>query len=671
MLFKVFALNAFILLGFGLIGYWPMVVFKRRFSPLCLSERLFISVLFGFFIFESLIAIWFSKGATVQWANFLPFLLLPFLPNSKEENSESSKGLSIALVPLLVLVFGSWYFVSSYAPDLKSLNRYPFIDLVSYSSTAFGLQFSGNETAFFDSSIYFPDKSEFNLYHFTELWALVGISNLFGVTHLYGISFLIPVCLLVVAAMGFAALAQRLKIPFLISTGLVIAILFANGKLLFFNDAFLYNVLDLCGLKISLIIPVLIFLYIIRSNNSLALCFSLWLPQVNILLTISVGLFWCYQILKDKTTFWKKKPLVFWLLPIGLAFLYISLLLTHPSESQSFPLHTFNVSGWLIRSFSYFREALFNLGINYWLPLILLSSLFHSWKYSLVLIPFGLVKIISKFVFIIYAPAVEWSAIYESLIFVVGCWFLPLPFENYKTSSCWIFCGLMILCLIAGAGNFLTGFMDFEQIFTLLAASGFTILAFLLFSPSTFENRKLSSFGKSPLGNWLFLGICMGLIFMTFRFQRSLPFDQKFYSDISKYLEAQSGPRFSAYLSSKSFYPFPTHIQAGFPLLFTYSDAISTPISMLEDLNWVGTEREGQIRKFPMMLFSQNDSAFKRTGNSTDLALRFLKKYAIRYVWIDQNKVSPIRNALLSARITLFESKTENLEFWVIDPNLL
>lgn len=668
MLFQVFVQNLLLISLFGFAGYFPMLGFEKKFRQMNLNERLFVAVFMGYFIFESLVGIWTTKGATVQWANFLPFVILPFLADSTSKKTFSGNWPSFTFIPLLVLIFGSWYFVRSYAPDLVNIARYPFIDIVSYASTAFGMQFSGNETAYFDSAIYYPANSPFNLYHFTELWALVGITKLFGVTELYGISFLIPVSLLTMASLGFSVLGRSLKMSFLTLSGLVFVLLFANGKLLFFNDYFLYNVLDLCGLKISLLVPTLIFLYIIRTSNSLMLAFSLWLPQVNILFSLAVGLLWFYYLVQDRANFWKSKPLIFWLLPTLWIFLYVFLLLIHPSESQAFKLQPFQLSGWLIRSFTYFREAIFNLGINYWLPLIILSSIFYSWKNVLLLIPFGLAKLVSRLVLVLYYPALEWSAVYESLIFVAGFWFLP-SFTSQKPEKAWLLVGLFILCLVAGAGNYLTGFMDFEQIFTLLAAAGFTVLAFFLFASPSSENGRFSELVQTKIGKWVFLGVCIVFIFKTFRFQRSLPYDKNFYDQISRHIENETKPRFSAYLSSKSYYPFPTHIQAGFPLLFAYSDALSTPISMLDDPNWVGTERESQILNFPLMHFSQKDSLFQMDKNSNSLILRFIKKFGIRYIWLDKNKNSPIREELFHYRKFYIESKSEGLEFWEIDPD--
>lgn len=669
MLIQVIGFNAIILAGLVGIGVAPTQLLERKFRTLSLSEFLFSSALIGYFIFESVVATWVTRGQTVQLVNFLPLVFLFFLPDNTETKIPKKQDWLSLLTPILILLFASWYFVKSYAPDLQSIEQYPFIDLVSYASSTFGMVHSGHETTYFDSAIYYPDKFKFNLYHFTELWALAGWSKIFGITELWGISFLLPVVLLALMALGFSALGSSLKISPWVVLPLVFTLIFANGKLLFFEDFFLFNSLDLCGLKLSLLIPVLMFLIIIRHQTALLLAFTFWLPQVNILYIVALGLLWVYFLAKEKTAFFKILPLAIWVLPTAFLAVYGFLLLSNPGESQEFPLQPFSLLGFLNRSFTYFREAVFNLGYNYWIPMVVISALTVNWKNGLLLIPFGLPKLVSKLLMVTYLPAMRYASITEVLIFILSLWAINRLARIWNpTIPSLILGGLFILCLIAGIGNFLTGYMDFEQIYTLISASVFTIIAFLLFAPKKTASVVFSTFQSSKWFPFVMSVLCVGLIFKTIRFQRVIPFDKSFYSKISDVLKKESGPKFSAYFSSKSYYPFPLHVQAGFPLLFSFSDALSTPVTPLENTSWMSTERQTQVENFPLMIFANKDSQFLKNGNLEEMQLRFLKEFQIRYLWVDQDYSSAILDSLTSHRKSRFVSNKEGLEFWTIEP---
>ena len=133
-------------------------------------------------------------------------------------------------------------------------------------------------------------------------------------------------------------------------------------------------------------------------------------------------------------------------------------------------------------------------------------------------------------------------------------------------------------------------------------------------------------------------------------------------------METSTGNRFSAYFSERPFYPFPLHIQTGFPLLFEFPDAISTPVSIFEDSSWVKSSREGQVKQLPFFLFSESDDSFKNEEDKWKLQLRFIKTFKIQYLWVDKGNDSPSLNWLRPKAKSILVSSKENLEFWEIDP---
>ena len=591
MLFEVVCYNLLIFFFLGLIGFLPAKFLQKKINQSGPVFFIFSSLIFGYFLFESILAVWLTKGVTVQWLNFIPFGLLFIFPDKTTKKVAIKSDFSFLFLPLTLFFFSTWYFLKSYSFDLHSFNNYPFVDIISYATNSFAMGFSGAETSVASGTIYYPDRFRFNLYHFTELWAIVGFCKILPITETFAICFILPVFFFTLIGFGIAAIGQELKIPVYALVAIGLAVCFANGKLLFFDDVFLYSFLDLGGLKISLLFPLLILFWLLRENLPLVFAFGLFLPQTNtlhfLLLATFVGLYILLNIRKLK----EKIPIA---IIVGYALFAISFLfiiVKNSEGSESFPPNTLSIYQAVLEAFSYFRESIFNLGFNYWGIFILLSAFVVSWKYGLLLLPFFISKGLSKVLGALISIDYKIVPVIEVLVFI-GV--LTLINHKLKILSIRFFQTLTVLfflCLYAGIGHSYTGHVDFEQIFTLFSCSIFPLMVLFLFQPKNNESGLLD-FLKSDKLKWVGLSVVLiFVIFKTLRFQRSLPFETEFYNHILKAIESDKGQKFSAHFTTKKMYPFPLHVQAGFPLLFEYSTAISTTVTLLNDSSWQKTER--------------------------------------------------------------------------------
>ena len=429
MLISVICYNLLTIFILALIGFIPAKLLQKKTQQTGLIFFAFSCLIFGYFLFESFLAIWFTRGVTVQWLNLIPFVLLLFFPDHTREKVGTRSELTLLILPIGLFSFSIWYFIKSYSYDFQNFNNYPFIDIISYASTSLALGISGAETSIAAGSIYYPDHFRFGLYHFTELWADVGFSKILSVTETYAICFVLPVFFLTVIGFGIAALGKELKIPTYALTAVGLAICFANGKLLLFDDVFLYNFLDLGGLKISLLFPVLVFLWLLRANQAMVFAFALLLPQINplyfLLLGTVVGLYVLLniRILKAKIPF---------ILFVGYAIYAISflfILILNNEGSEIFPENNFSVYQTVLQTFSYFREAVFNLGINYWGVFIVLSAMVISWNHILLILPFFIAKGSSKAIGILFPIENPLISVFEVLIFFLVLFLIDRKFK--------------------------------------------------------------------------------------------------------------------------------------------------------------------------------------------------------------------------------------------------
>jgi hypothetical protein len=667
MIFQVVLFNILTLTIIGIIGYFPARHLAAKTNNTGKITILFFSFVLGYFIFESVVGIWFTKGYTMQVLNFLPFLLLFFLPGKSEMGGDKEEKAVYLLIPFAIIFFSSWYFLRSYSINLQTIDYYPFIDLVSYAGTAFGMQWSGAEVTFADAAVYYPEAGKVNLYHFTELWAAVGLSKLFSVTELWAMCFLIPVFLLVLVSTGLTSIASRWKLHIIFSLFLIGALIYSNSKLLIFKDIFFYNLLDLCGLKISLIIPVFLFLFKIRKNQPILLVFLLWLPQVNILLGVLLACIFGLYFLVNIRNLRSMIPLHVWIgyLFYGLCFIFLAM---KGKGSQSGPAFLeFSGSTAIGTFFSYMREAIFNLGFNYWMAFLVLSTLLVNRKYGLLILPFIFSKGIAKGITYLIPSSLPLIAGVEIVLFFTILLGLNQRLKIFPAKLYWGFVVLTILCLAGGIGYSLTGFMDFEQIYTLFACSSFFILVFFLFEKVEGESGFLSLDAFEPY-KWFLGSLILVLItWQTFRFQRVIPFDKEFYESIGLQLKKESGNQFSAYFSSRKYLPFPLHIKAGFPLLFNNSTAISTPVTMFEDSSWIGKDIEWHVKVFPFYAFCFSKPGFNPKNDLQTMKERFIKEKRIRYIWIDEGYPKEKLNFLNGQVKKKFVSKTDRLEFWILN----
>jgi hypothetical protein len=655
----------------AVIGFLPAKLVQKKTNQKGVVFLLFCSLLFGYFLFESVVAVVFTKGVTVQWLSFIPFLLLFFIPRIKNEKKKPESDLSYLLLPLVLFLFSSWYFLKSYSYDLQSFNKYPFIDIISYACNSLAMGLSGNETSVASGTIYYPELFRFNLYHFTELWAIVGICKILPITETYAICFILPVFFITLIGFGIAALGKNLKIPFYALTAIGLALCFANGKLLLFNDVFLYSFLDLGGLKISLLFPLLILFWLLKDNTPLVLAFGLLLPQTNtlyfLLLATSTGFYVLYNLRNLKNAI--PNYIFIGYAIFALSFLFI--LFTNSEGSESFPIKNFSVLQVIAETFSYFREAVFNLGINYWGVFILGSALVISWKNILLIIPFFVSKTSLKIFCMLWPIDQKLVSIGEVLIFLLVLFFLNWKVKILNKNFFYSFLVLFTLCGFAGIGHTYTGHLDFEQIFTLFACALFPVLVLFLFEEKVKEKSVLDILGIARF-KWIVLSFILILVsYKTIRFQRSLPFEKDFYDEISKSIQPDKGQKFSAHFTTKKMYPFPLHVQAGFPLLFEHATALSTTVTLLNDNSWQKTERSAQVKNYPFYIFSTKDSIFQKDKNISQLQNRFIKHFKIKYLWIDpkfdQTQIA-IPEIAIQKKIV---SKMDGEEFWIISPEML
>lgn len=665
--FQVIGLNFSLLLVLFLVGFFPTKLLEKKYQHFPFALFGFVALLMGYFLFQSLVALVKTKGNTVQWVNFLPVLYLFFLPDKTQGLSARRIDFVFLAWIVFVLIISAAYFVSSYSSDFQTIDKYPFIDIVSYASTAIGMGFSGQETVFADTAIFYPGRFPFGLYHFTELWTLVGIKQLMGIPELFSISFLIPVFYFGLIASGIYAwlvTSNQWKWHWFL---VIPALIFANGKLVLSNDYFLYNILDLCGLKISLLIPILLFLFILKDNQQILLTFSLWLLQANILYAVGLGIFFLsIMVAEGPAKFFISKSWSFWGVACITILVYGLCLSQGVSQGPEFAFQPVSAFDGFLKGLIYFREGVFNLGFQYWFPFWVIAAILVNRLHFLLLIPFAAAKIFAK-ALAIFIPS-QFIVLPEILIFIFAYFFIrPLLSPNIKKGTALIMGLIFLLSLVAGWGNALTGFMDFEQIYTLIAAASFFLFSLFLFTQYGHSPGGVFPQIQSPLIVATSIFICA----YTFRFQRVIPFSTQFFNQVEKTISNTSHSRFAAYFSVKAFYPFPLHVQAGFPLLFSYTDVLSTPVTQMESNNWQGTERESQVRNFPFMIFASKDAQFQKDGNISSLQIRFLQHFHIRYLWVDKQYQSKVLDLLKPAVIKKIQAPGMEPDFWIINPELI
>ena len=671
MLFQVFAFNLIVLLAFVFLGFYPCRLLERKTQTVGILTKAFLSLFLGYILFETGLAIIETKSHTVQWLNIIPIGFLYFLPDKISLKTRDNQKPIHFFIPISVLVFACWYFTKSYAFDLQTIDKYPFIDIVSYAATSFGLDRSGTEVSFADAAIYNPQPSQINLYHFTELWASAGFCKIFGVTSLWSMCFIVPVFLFSIIGFGLGSIATERKEPAIFSILLIVVFCFSNHKLLFFDDVFLLNVLDLHGLKLSLIIPCFLFLYHLRNHRQVLLLFLLWMPQINILLSVLLGLVIGVYFF---TTFFTKEERIsaqVWFAYILFSLVFLGLVWSGKGQSGGPAFREFSIQLALHTSFNYTREAFFNLGFNYWAVFIVVAAAVSNWKYVLLLPPFLFSKGVFKGLGMVLPVFQGFASEIEVVLLFLFLVLLNRKFKIFHARFYLGFAIIVILCLVAGIGYALTGFMDFEQIFTLVAASSIFIVCFFLFESVEGQTGFLFLIKTSWVKWGLASCVLVFVLWKTIRFQRALPFDQKFYNEITMELESEKGDLFSAYISNRRYSPFPLHIKAGFPLLFTFPTAFSTPVTMFEDSSWRGKDIAWHVEQFPFYSFYKAKKQDFPDGDLPNLKGQFLKEKKIRFLWIDEgydpNKLSFLDKSVKKKFVTA----ADHLEFWIIDPEKL
>lgn len=655
---------------------WPfMAMIERKTSRFSSGVRLFAPFFLGYWVFISLNAIIVARFATVQWLNLLPFLSLFFWPSAKQSAKVnfSAKDGSTLVFSALFLAFSVWYFVCSYSSNYQLLDHVPFIDTVSYACSAFGMGYARAENSFFDLALYYPQKSSFNLYHFTELWFTQGLSDLLGKPPLWIICLVVPPCLLTLLVLGIFAALENSSLPSWARFFLVLSLCFANAKLLFFSDNFLLNLMDLGGLKIAVLIPLFLWLWLLRSHRFLFILFALWLPQANVLmlpfLAVSFGILLIFKKLSFQDFFNKKVFWAYFLYGLGLAVI-VGIGGTGPAGKAH---QDFSLPIVLDRTVIYIREAFFNLGFYYYGLFLALAALAVSPRYFWLLFPPLAAKGFSKLVGYFW-PLLS-NSFHAGLEVGFALLLLLILQLRFKVLPKWMFMGaatLAILCLVAAVGYSTTGFMDYEQIFTIATASLFFVFIVLIFS----ETWQV---GPAPIfsfrGQWAnglaVSAISLGLLSYTFRFQRSLPFDPDYQAKISKDLAQLPEPKLSAYLTKRRFSPFPLHIKAGFPQLFVYGSAISTAVTMMEDDSWVETDIEHHVTNYPFYLYNLHDTRWMKEKGFQAQRRRFYKQFNIHTLWIDNHFPDDEIGIPDSAVIARHQSPRDTIRCWIIDPQKL
>jgi len=667
LLLQVLSLNVLIIIAMAVLGWLPTRYLENRVGTMNPGFRLFSSVFLGYILVQSAYALWITKGMSMQILNFLPFVLMGFLPAHPKETLDS-KSLSLRdiFIPLGVVLVSGLYFLYSYSHDFTKIDRYPFIDLVSYAASAYGMGQAKAEVYFSDMALYFPGMTRLNLYHFTELWFTRLLVDCTGLTEIWIFCFVIPVFSFGLLSLGLLAIPESRKIPALFLFVLILSFFFALGKLLFFQDVFIYHILDLFGQKIALLIPTLLFLWGLRNNRNVLLLFLLVLPQINILFGILLAILALIGFF-----FWadsKKKslpPTIIWLGYSAFVLVFLFILKTG-SGTSSGKLELSAFSPFLAAKifFTYCREALFNLGYNYWIPFIVIAAIFRSRLYAIFIVPYAIAKVAGQIPAHFFLALKPFQAGFELLICLLGLWWIHhrlYKFPQLATSGLLL---IFLLCGIGSVGYALTGFMDFEQIYTLVACSFFFLLTFCMFLvPGPEKHPPLFSKSFSP---YLLAACLLLLVWKTIRFQRVLPFDSEFYDIVQK--EAASVTK-SVYFSTMRYSPFPLHVKAGFPLLFSFDDAHSTPITQFEDSSWHGSNVSWHVKQYPFYYFCEQkeNNGFSLEQNK----VRFMKKFGIRFAWIDADYPKEKVNFLRPAVEKTWRSEKDKKELWKLDPEKL
>lgn len=663
LLAEIICLNFAFVLFACLLGWFPARWLVDRMESTGASFRYFASIFFGFLILQSVWAIWYTRGLTMQWLNLLPLLFLFFLPKKADQPGKSFQfSLREPIILSCLLLICSVYFIRSYSHDFTSIDRYPFVDLVTYAASAYGMGQSGSEVYFSDMALYYPSASKLDLYHFTELWFVRMASDLSGQTELWIVCFILPVFSIALLVSGLMAIPETRKMPGWLLFLLIFSFCFTFGKLLFFKDPFLYHVLDLFGQKLSLIIPALIFLFLLRKHRELFAAFMLLLPQINILLAIPVAMLAIYWFFFRPLKGSRFPSSVTWALYALFGVIFMVVWFAGRSDSPAGPeMLPFSFEKAVLTFFQYSREALFNQGFLYWSPFLYLAAIFRSRVYTLLLIPFFLAKAIGKLIpeinsgFSNLVPAIEF------LLCLPWLWWINRRLIHFPNFVPKLLLVLFSLCFIAALGYAVSGFMDFEQIYTLIACSLFFLFSFGLFLlPVPEKYPPLLRFQ----GAEYLLGLCLiALSVKTFRYQRVLPFDSGFYGQILK--EAAPLSR-SVYFTGKHFSPFPLHVKAGFPLLFYYPDAHSTPVTQFEDSSWKGKNIAWHVKKYPFYYFCSLPESQEKPLQVN--VLDFIRKNGIRFAWVDKSYPQEKLKYLRPFAEKIWQSEKDKTALWKLIP---
>lgn len=667
LLFKVLGITFLSIIITAVSGWFPTKYLESRVGTFNPGFRLFSSVFVGYLLVQAIYAISATNGMSMQILNFLPFVLLGFLP-AQAKNSGTIERFSPKdfLIPSGIILMSGLYFLYSYSHDFTKIDRYPFIDMVSYAASAYGMGQANAEVYFSDMALYFPGMTRLNLYHFTELWFTRLLVDCSGQTELWIFCLVIPVFSFALLSMGLLSISESRKVPAWILFVLILSFFFALGKLLFFQDVFIYHILDLFGQKIALLITTLLFLWGLRHNRNVWLLYLLILPQINILFGVLLGVLALIGFF-----FWpdsKKNSLPPTMVWIGYSafFLVFLIILKTGSGTSSGKLELGAFSPVLAVKtfFTYCREALFNLGYNYWIPFIAIAAIFKSRLYALFIVPYAIAKIAGQIPAHFILSFKPFQAGFELLICLMGLWWIHHRLYKFPRLA---YSGLFLIFLLCGIGSVgyaLTGFMDFEQIYTLMACCFFFLLTFWMFLVPGPEKYPplLNQFFSSYL-----LATCLlALVWKTNRFQRVLPFDSEFYDILEK--EAAPVTR-SVYFSSMRYSPFPLHVKAGFPLLFSFKDAHSTPVTQFEDSSWHATNISWHVKQYPFYYFCEQkeNKGFSLEQNK----VRFMKKFGIRFAWIDADYPKQKLNFLRAAMEKTWRSEKDKKELWKLDPQKL
>lgn len=658
-----------ILLLFG----GPVIFFLKGRIPAQNSlHQVFLALVSGFFLFESSVAILSTKGATVQWLNLLPFVYLFTRPRQFHSDAQPPVPYSWLLIPLAGMVAGSLYFLKSYASGFTEFDRQPFIDLISYSGTAFSIGQSGIENASFQKALFFPAQTGLGVYHFTELWFSSGIARILGISETYVVSIILPVQILVMMISGILGESREKNWPQLPVLILGLALPFANYKTLFGDDVFLYNFLDLTGLKVGLLWVTLLFLWRFRGYGPSFFSLALLLPQENILFVPLVALLYlCFiwlHSLSVRELFSHQLPVLYAIFAgTGLLILF---LFTKKGTGHDVNWMAFTAMEGLSKSSVYFREGVFNLGLFYWWPALLVFVLFYEKRYVFFIVAVLGGKIAGKGLGMGIGSGDGLIPVVEIVVFFLVLWLTDNRFRFINRTIWGLLFILLILCFIGGIGNAATHHMDYEQIFSIFSCAVFPVAVVLGLIHLQSENGLLTFPVLIRWRTWLSSSILLMLTLFTFRWQRVESFDLSFYREVKDVLRSDPSPHFAGYLSIRKLYPFPAHIQAGLPLMMEDCSMISTPLNVWEDKSWAGTERESQVLELAYSIFSNGRQPQNRADDMR-LKTSFLKTYQIRYLWKDKGYPDDFLRLIQPAVLKIVNPGSSGPSFIVIDPTRL